>query len=357
MKKRILMFYVILCILLNLVVMPASAEIVRRGTCGDMEFDNLIWTLDNTGTLTISGNGRMESYDDYEIDQYIENRENYHTDRIPPWTGARESIRTVVIENGVKRIGRAAFYRCSNITSLTIPASITEMRGEALDGCSSLTAINITDLAAWCKISFDKGPFCDNYDNRFRFRELYLNGERVTNLVIPDSITDISSSAFSGCSSLTQVTIHNRVKNIGDSAFSECNNISDVYYAGTAGDWSDISIGSGNGDLTEANIIFEYEKYPVIGKLVSCIYDEENAVATVEFKKIEKSCLVVFGVYDDTGRLVGLTDAAARPEDSEVSLFIPADEGFSGGTAKVFFWDSFSGLKPLGESIIKEIDR
>ena len=85
-------------------------------------------------------------------------------------------------------------------------------------GCSSLTAVHITDLASWCNISFEL-----NYCNPLYYaHHLYLNGEEVKDLVIPNSVTSIGYRAFQGCSGLTSITIPNSVTSINRGAFERC---------------------------------------------------------------------------------------------------------------------------------------
>ena len=94
----------------------------------------------------------------------------------------------------------------------------------AFYNCSSLTDVNITDLAKWCGISFG-----NLYANPLYYaHQLYLNGTLITDLVIPDSVTSIGSSAFSGCSSLTSITIPDGVTSIGYEAFSNCSSLTSI---------------------------------------------------------------------------------------------------------------------------------
>ena len=197
---------------------------VHSGTCGD----NVKWTLDNNGTLTIYGTGAMDDF-------------TYTTvtvDNVPktvwsaPWSQYAASITNVTISAGVTRISDNAFSSCLNIQSVSIPETLTGIGANAFNNCNDLSSVYITDLAKWCGISFVRtsyGYYYNGYDRYIYYSnplyggaDLYLNGEKVTELVIPDGVTAISAGAFSGCTGITSVTIPVNVKSIGDSAFSGC---------------------------------------------------------------------------------------------------------------------------------------
>ena len=133
-------------------------------------------------------------------------------------------LTSVTIPNGVTSIGNSVFSGCSGLTSVTIPNSVTSINNYAFSGCNRLVSVNISDLAAWCNIEF-------GYDgcNPLEYaHHLYINGNEITNLVIPNSVESIGSSAFFGCSGLTSVTIPNSVTSIRSRAFSDCSGLTSV---------------------------------------------------------------------------------------------------------------------------------
>ena len=125
----------------------------------------------------------------------------------------------------VTSIGSNAFRKCSDLTSVTIPNSVTSIGNCAFWNCSGLKKVIVKDIAAWCGIKF--------YDYRsnplYYAKHIYSDEDtEITNLVIPNSVTSIESSAFSGCSGLTSVTIPNSVTSIGGWAFAGCSKLTSV---------------------------------------------------------------------------------------------------------------------------------
>ena len=153
------------------------------------------------------------------------------------------ALKEITIPNGITTICSSTFAFC-NLTSITIPNSVTTIDDSAFYG--SVNKIYISDLAAWCNI-----VFANEY--AYPIGSLYLNGELITDLVIPSNVTSIGNYAFYYCSQLSSVTIGNSVTSIGNYAFYCCSQLSSV----TIGN-SITSIGDnafwGCTDLTEITI-------------------------------------------------------------------------------------------------------
>lgn len=103
-----------------------AAKEVASGTCGD----DLSWSLDTKGMLTISGNGEMYDY-------------AFTSERCPPWNAYENQIRTIVISEGVTSIGQSAFADMFSLKKATLPAGLLSIGGSAFQSCTSLESIFI----------------------------------------------------------------------------------------------------------------------------------------------------------------------------------------------------------------------
>ena len=133
------------------------------------------------------------------------------------------SLTTVNIPNSVTSIGEYAFFNCFGLTSITIGNGVAIVGEGAFNQCVNLGKVNITDLAAWCNINFDKY----GANPLYHAHHLYLDGQEITDLIIPNSVTNIGSRAFYGCS-MTSVTIPNSVTRISDAAFYYCDRLTSI---------------------------------------------------------------------------------------------------------------------------------
>ena len=132
-------------------------------------------------------------------------------------------LTSIIIPNSVKNIGSNAFYH-SGLTSVTIGNGVKSIGSDAFEYNYDLTSVHISDIAAWCTINF-----CTHRSNPFFFaNNLYLGEEKVTNLVIPNSVTRIGDYAFEGCRGLTSVAIPESVTTIGYESFANCSGLTSI---------------------------------------------------------------------------------------------------------------------------------
>ena len=130
------------------------------------------------------------------------------------------SLKSIVIPDSVTQIGDRAFYVCSSLKSIVIPESVTQIGQYAFSECSSLQSIEVS-----------KGNAI--YDSRNNCNAIIETENNTlvagcSQTVIPDSVTQIGDSAFSGCSSLQSIVIPESVTEIGSDAFSCCRSLQSI---------------------------------------------------------------------------------------------------------------------------------
>ncbi|MGI6496892.1 MAG: leucine-rich repeat protein [Kiritimatiellia bacterium] len=131
-------------------------------------------------------------------------------------------IGAYTIPDNVTTIGDSAFCNCTALSSVTLPDSVTTIGDGAFYGCTSLT--NITVSSANPNYSSLEGVLFNKEQTTLIFCPRGKTGA----YTIPDSVTAIGGSAFSGCTSLTSVAICSGVTNISDYAFSRCTSMASV---------------------------------------------------------------------------------------------------------------------------------
>jgi hypothetical protein len=139
------------------------------------------------------------------------------------------SLESVTIGNGVTSIGKDAFAYCGSLTTLTIGKNVELIDYAAFYQCEKLEAVYISDLSAWCNITFnryDTGSY--NANPLFYGAKLYLNNKELTELVIPDDVKYISSGAFYNFAHVTKVTIGDNLEQIKNYSFWNCDSLTEV---------------------------------------------------------------------------------------------------------------------------------
>ena len=173
------------------------------------------------------------------------------------------------VPDGVNRIGDSAFFDCTSLTSVIIPKSVTSIGSLAFLGCIRLTNVTIPDgvtsigdaafagSSTSINVSRENKNYCSVDGGLYnKQKTTILHPGKIQNgtFRVPDGVTSIGDYAFDGYRSLTNVTIPDSVTNICYGAFLDCIKLTDVYYDGTASDWAKITIEEGNEDLTNATL-------------------------------------------------------------------------------------------------------
>lgn len=156
------------------------------GKCGN----NITWNLDRNGNLALIGSGDMPAF------------------RETPWHP--NLVRTVVIGEGITSVGKNAFRKCKNLTSVNLPNSVKLISDNAFKGCISLFNISI--------------PRGVQNISRMAFAEC----EQLLSIEIPDGVMTIENQAFENCKGLCSVYIASSVQRIGADAFKGCINLVDI---------------------------------------------------------------------------------------------------------------------------------
>ena len=119
-------------------------------------------------------------------------------------------LTSLTLPAGITEIGFQAFYGCRGLTSLTLPDGITSIGSYAFYGCGRLTSLNlpagITSIGSYA----------------------FYGCSRLTSLTLPDGITEIVNDAFSGCSGLTSLTLPDGITKIGNHAFIDCSGLTSL---------------------------------------------------------------------------------------------------------------------------------
>ena len=379
-----------------------SKQNKASGTCGE----HIIWELDNNGTLTISGTGALKSTSVFEF----------------PWAEHRFDVTTVVVENGITAIGmyafrgfsnlisvklpetltkidKFAFHFCEKLPQINIPKSVTYIGLEAFFGCWELREVHITDLTAWLKIEFGAEASSKVSANPLATMVkccLYLNGELLTDITVPNEITKIANGAlasnafksitipntvtsigdyaFAGCQNLTSIEIPNSVTSIGEHAFYLCENLTsieipcsvtciekytfmrctalkDVYFDGTAAQWKELckNIGDDNDYLLNAEIHFNDDSEIHVDGKSMIVYSDTSGLDIKVGETVTFSAGIRLddGTFQDpSGITFQLSDASVvkvmNTEISDGQLYVTL-QGVLDKTTSITFSDSTTG--------------
>ncbi|MBR2130963.1 MAG: leucine-rich repeat protein [Oscillospiraceae bacterium] len=196
------------------------------GYCGD----HAEWSFDeSTGTLTISGEGAIASYDsasDRPWNKYSSKITTVVVEDgitvVRSFSGL-ENLETVVLSDSVELIHNRAFSFCTSLKSITLPNSVTAL-GSSFDHCTALTSITIPDSVT---------EIAD---------ECFAGCTALTTIQLPENLTVIEAYTFDACKNLTSITIPKGIRTIEKGAFRDCESLTDVYYGGSEADWAKVFV-------------------------------------------------------------------------------------------------------------------
>lgn len=198
-----------------------TGETVGSGKCGD----NLTWKLDANGTLTISGSGKMYKYGVGSLGVAAQ----------APWQELRKdyAVQKLILSEGITSIGSCAFKN-SEIGTLDIPSTVTEIDVSAFEYCDKLTTVtggeNVTIISPMA----------------------FMGCSELTSFQWSDKLQAVRYYAFKSCKKLNSVELASSVTEIGMEAFKGCVALATVIYHGTEKDWNNIQIQEGNDPLINA---------------------------------------------------------------------------------------------------------
>ena len=193
-KKWITLFFPLIMLLnvFSIFAEPSEGIGPSSGTCGE----NLTWELED-GVLTITGSGEMD---------------NYSASSGAPWEARKNSITSIIVQDGVSSIGNYAFYGCVNLAVIQLPQSL---RTIGLYSLKSTGIAEITIPEGVTTIGYSAISSCGNLHS----------------IELPETLTRIEAYAFSNCDELREISIPNSINFLGTSVFSDCSNIPQLLYA------------------------------------------------------------------------------------------------------------------------------
>jgi hypothetical protein len=233
------------------------------------------------------------------------------TTSIKPYIFAYCRLDTVIISEGITNIEKNAFEG-STMKCIYFPTTIDYIEFSAFQGNDSLKYVHIKDINKWSQINFE----LITSQPLYYARNLYLNGELVTNLEINNNI---SKYAFCGDTSLVSLTLDSNVKNIESQAFYLCKNLKNV----TLND-SLLSIGKMAFESCSMTSIVIPENVDTIGDS----FISHNPLKDITFKSLRpfrysrstlaytdslKDIYIPCGTYDIYSNIIGYKDLLQEP--------------------------------------------
>ena len=209
MKKRVLSFLTVLCLICSLFPHTALADDTRyeyRLPNQSSVSAYLYYILDENGNAIIVGTNKENHYATH-IPKSIENHLVVRIESLTYTNSNNEvSIPSVTIPDSVTSIGDKAFYNFTT-QGIVIPNSVISIGDRVFGNCKSLGKMTIPNSVITMGSYVFSG--CTN----------------LKTVVLPDTIAEIPSGTFSGCTSLSELSMPKSITAIGSSAFSNCKSL------------------------------------------------------------------------------------------------------------------------------------
>lgn len=381
------------------------AETLASGDCGY----GMTWRLDVDGILTISGKGIMSDYTSanavpwrkkYGLDIEKVNIEygvtrigNYAFSGLPNLLALTipETVRTIgesafadcqslsdivflygglqtierraftgctaltafPLPDTVTSIGQAAFSNCTALTGFEINAALTETQPMLFSGCSALETVTLPDtLRKIGQRTFSGCAELTEVDIPENVSVIgpyaFENCAALRSAAIPGGVEEIDNGVFSGCTSLASVSIPRSVRNIKAAAFQSCTALRDVYYSGTAMQWTNVSMVDFREHMEKYFTKVHYGQAEAVSDVVieSIIVNNGRVTVEISGNPAEGSSLLIAS-YDADGCFVGM-DAYPIGNPNAYTVF-----GKDAHTLTAILLDSYR--RPIAKALSKEV--
>lgn len=263
-KRNIRIFALLMAVVLILLSVPSVQAADASGSCGV----GTSWTLEG-GVLTVSGSGPMNDYSEYSP---------------APWSGYADSIRAVVVTQGVTNVGNFAFFALKQLTSVTLPTSVSKIGGWAFYGCERLQLLDLgTGVQEIGRSAFEQcyaltGVRLPASLHTLRYQAFY-RCEGLVSITIPAGVTTFEAATFAyctglqnakvlasvnelprrtfyGCEALVSVSLAPAITEVGVNAYYDCEQLKETKHDAVDGDVSvsnSSTVKTENGSVTTQN--------------------------------------------------------------------------------------------------------
>lgn len=239
MKKKwlgLLLLMLLLCLFTG-----AQAAVVASGECG-AQGNNVVWSLDDQGVLTLSGTGAtIDFYENYYDGFYIENWSSEVSES--PWFDYSGQIRSIVVEEGITYVGHHAFVSCANLTSVQLPQTLSKTGVFLFAHCTALEEISLPiRLTSLREAAFYHCSSLKSVSLPSTLRSIgdqaFVNCSSLLQIDIPAQVISLGEESFFGCSSLKSIHLPDGVVRLPRYVFSDCTALEEVSTKARIFDWA-----------------------------------------------------------------------------------------------------------------------